>query len=244
MTIQSLLFAVILSITCTIASAQKDTGIMIDHSEDNCTIFLYKGDNDEWLSEKEWIEKYGRKKFRNTFPYKKEYSHVKEYDFIRWDFRRTITLSPGNIALWTRVFYSKEPTEDLITQAAALLDKVKIYNNKVVGYLSNQAFQDFKAGFYTLKPARWRAKVSYEFNEGRYIITMSNIEFFTTLALTTYWHYAVNSYESIYYLLYDGIGYKYDKYDNIINSMDYTFSNALYLGAGNSQIGERQAKGE
>lgn len=224
-----LLTALITSLFIAIgASAQKDTGIMLDHSIGYYNAFLYKDMNGEWLTENEWVEMYGRRAFRDTYPFKTDYSHIKEHYCIRWNYKDALSLSSTNTLYWSRIFTTDASIDALMEIAASKFENAKIYDNKVIGYLADKNFQDFRIGICTLNNAIWQAKITYEFKEGRYKVTVENIQYkFTVIYTGTFSE--VPHYDSLYTLLYDTMGTKRVWYDPFINSIDYTFCNELYL---------------
>lgn len=216
---------------------------------------LYSDANGDWLTREGWNEKYGRKDFRKHFPHPYYYDHVVERGYIRTYFLKTFKTVVGGDMEWSRVLESNLSIEDLKREAASKLSDV-IYEDdgSISGVIENREFiPDHNDKFYGMMTYVWRANVTYEFKEGRYRVTMSNIVCASTytrtdtyLSTSTYLNitsgYAVsidrgNSTWSLADLMYmEGITYEgkiYDEslYYQVANFFDRNFTAAVILSS-------------
>lgn len=138
---------------------------------------LYSDANGDWLTREGWNEKYGRKDFRKHFPHPYYYDHVVERGYIRTYFIETFKTVVGGDMEWSRVLESNLSIEDLKREAASKLSDV-IYQDdgSISGVIKNREFiPDHNDKFYGMMTDVWRANVTYEFKEGKYRVTLSNI---------------------------------------------------------------------
>lgn len=221
-----LLVALLVLITVT-SYSQQYSGIMKAHNKE----LLYSDPSGAWLTESDWIRLYGRKRFNSQFPNKTNYTHVQEKEFIRWNIEGAYThLSNGDI-IWSRVFQNDCPIETLTESATLILEKPQMDGNKVVGELTSQKFVDYEKGAWTTSNYRWSAKVTYEFRDGRYKVTLSNIKIQSTVTFSAGEYFRVqeeNTPEPLNHILYNN-GAKRLCYYAFINSIDHTFSNTTFL---------------
>lgn len=221
-----LVLALLLFVAAT-SYSQHYSGIM--KTQDNG--LLYSTPSEEWLTESDWVKQYGRKSFNYQFPNKTNYTHAQEREFIRWDIEEAYThLSNGEV-IWSRVFQNNSPIETLTESASLVLENPQINDNKVVGELTNQKFIDYEEGIWTTFNYRWSAKVTYEFRDGRYKVTLSNIKIQSTVTFSTGGYFRVqneNAPVPLSYILYNN-GEKRLCYNAFINSIDHTFSNTTFL---------------
>ena len=138
---------------------------------------LYSDANGDWLTREGWKEKYGRKDFKAHFPHPYYYDHVVERGYIRTYFRETFNMVVGGDMEWSRVLESSLPIEVLKREAASNLDNVTFEDEtSISGVIENHDFiPDHNDRFYGLYSYLWSANVTYEFKEGRYKVTLSNI---------------------------------------------------------------------
>lgn len=191
---------------------------------------VYSDSDGNWLQEDEWKNKYGRKAFRNAFPENGRYDHVQTPEYIRWNFRQAIT-NVGDMR-WSRVFESELNIEELKEAAKILLEDSIVEGDKVIGYLTNKSFYDFYKGLWTIENYKWSAKVIYEFRDGRYKVTMTNIKVQCDISMSVFSRgFSINkesNEEPLRDMLYNGSSQR-ATYEPYINSIDHTFSNITYL---------------
>ena len=163
-------------------NAQQPSEILLTINGDA----LYSDANGDWLTREGWIEKYGRKDFKAHFPHPYYYDHVVERGYIRTYFSKTLKTVVGGDMEWSRVLESNLSIEDLKREAASKLSDV-IYEDdgSISGVIENREFiPDHNDKFYGMMTDVWRANVTYEFKEGRYRVTLSNIECKSTVTKT------------------------------------------------------------
>ena len=216
---------------------------------------LYSDTNGDWLTREGWNEKYGRKDFRKHFPHPYYYDHVVERGYIRTYFLETFKTVVGGDMEWSRVLESNRSIEDLKREAASKLSDV-IYEDdgSISGVIKNREFiPDHNDKFYGMMTDVWRANVTYEFKEGKYRVTMSNIVCASTytrtdtyLSTSTYFNrtsgHAVtinrgNSTWSLADLMYrkrityEGKIYDESLYYQVANFFDRNFTAAVILSS-------------
>ena len=147
---------------------------------------LYSDANGDWLTREGWIEKHGRKDFKAHFPHPYYYDHVVERGYIRTYFRKTLKTVVGGDMEWSRVLESNLPIEVLKREAASNMDNVTFEGEtSISGVIKRRGFiPDHLDRFYGLISDVWSANVTYEFKEGRYRVTLSNIECKSTVTKT------------------------------------------------------------
>ena len=147
---------------------------------------LYSDANTDWLTREDWIKKYGRKDFKGHFRHPYYYDHVVERGYIRTYFRETFKTIVGGDMEWSRVLESSLSVEVLRRQAASNMDNVTYEDEtSISGIIVERGFiPDHNDRFYGLYFYVWSANVTYEFKEGRYKVTLSNIECKSTATKT------------------------------------------------------------
>ena len=142
----------------------------------NGTMVYSVGDG-TWLTREDWIQKFGRKNFRFNFPYPNYYDHVVEQGYIRTYVQKTFKTVVGGDIHWSRVLESNKSIELLRREAANKLNDV-IYQDEesLSGVIEGRGFiPDHRGRYFLMHSYEWRANVTYEFRDGRYKVTLSNI---------------------------------------------------------------------
>ena len=139
---------------------------------------LYSDANGDWLTREGWNEKYGRKDFRKHFPHPYYYDHVVERGYIRTYFLETFKTVVGGDMEWSRVLESNLSIEDLKREAISNMDNVTYEDDiSISGVIIGREFiPDHNSKYYGMGADIWSANVTYEFRDGRYKVTLSNIE--------------------------------------------------------------------
>lgn len=210
-----------------ICFGQNYNGILKAYNKE----LLYADDNGQWQTEANWKKKYGRKAFRSKFPDKTDYDHVQEQRFIRWDYEDAFTYLQNGEIIWSRVFISETPIDNLIQSACLILNNPIIEGNKIIGNLIEHAFVDYESGLFTTSFYVWSAKATYEFREGRYKVTLNNIKVRSTVEFSagSYFRaHGVSTTHPLNYLLFEN-GQKRISFKPFINSIDHSFSNICFL---------------
>ena len=191
---------------------------------------VYSDAEGNWYPESAWIAKYGRKQFKEAFPERNKYHHVQTADYIRWDYRDAFTA--GLDMRWSRVFESELDTNSLKDAAVILLEDAQVDGDKVIGSISSAPFEDYQFGMWSLGNYIWSAKVTYEFRDNRYKVTLSSIRVQCTVSVSAYGgglgFHSESVWEPLREILYNG-EYKRIQYEPFINSIDHTFCKILYL---------------
>ena len=139
---------------------------------------LYSDANGDWLTRGGSIKKYGRKDFKAHFRHPYYYDHVVERGYIRTYFRETFKTVVGGDMEWSRVLESDLPIDVLKRKAVSNMDNVTYEDEASISgvILEHRFIPDHNGRFYGLISCVWSANVTYEFKEGRYKVTLSNIE--------------------------------------------------------------------
>ena len=155
---------------------------------------LYSDANGDWLTRGGWIKKYGRKDFKAHFRHPYYYDHAVECGYIRTYFRETFKTIVGGDMEWSRVLESSLSVEVLRRQAASNMDNVTYEDEtSISGIIVERGFiPDHLDRFYGLYFYLWSANVTYEFKEGRYKVTLSNIECKSTVTKTDTYFSSLN----------------------------------------------------
>lgn len=138
---------------------------------------VYSDANGDWLTREGWNEKYGRKDFRKHFPHPYYYDHVVERGYIRTYFLETFKTVVGGDMEWSRVLESNLSIEDLKREAISNMDNVTYEDDiSISGVIIDRGFiLDHNDRCYSFGAEVWSANITYEFREGRYKVTLSNI---------------------------------------------------------------------
>ena len=165
-----MLFALFL---CSISANAQESEIMLTIKGN----VLYSEANGDWLTREGWNEKYGRKDFRKHFPHPYYYDHVVERGYIRTYFCKTFKTVIGGDMEWSRVLESNRSIEDLKREAISNMDNVTYEDDiSISGVIIDRGFiLDHNDKCYSLGAEVWSANITYEFREGRYKVTLSNI---------------------------------------------------------------------
>lgn len=159
---------------------------------------LYSDANGDWLTREGWNEKYGRKDFRKHFPHPYYYDHVVERGYIRTYFLETFKTVVGGDMEWSRVLESNLSIEDLKREAISNMDNVTYEDDiSISGVIVDREFiLDHNDRYYGMGADVWSANVTYEFRDGRYKVTLSNIKCTSKRIVTD--TYSSNSYGNSY----------------------------------------------
>lgn len=194
----------------------------------------------EWIDKNEWIELYGRKQFKLLFGdrWSDEFDHFEEEDYVRWNISTALQIKKNNCT-WQRVFPLECDIDKAIEIATATLQDAVIKDNVVEGHISDVEFIDrLPHLIFSMQNNIWQADVRYEFKDGRYRVTLTNIRSKLKMKIGTGYRSSLigvgvsvqdeNYYETIYNLLYND-GSRISAYDTFINSIDYTFCELFML---------------
>lgn len=190
----------------------------------------YSDAEGNWLTELQWTEKYGRKAFRKTFPQPYRANHVEEENYTRWNIKDAF--STDFDIRWSRVFSTNTNKEDLIKTAYDNLENPAIEGDKVYGQFSDRRFTDAPDCSWSVEKYTWSANVLYEFREGRYKVTLSDIKVQRTTAFDAHiFNITVKDEtprQSLRDILYDGFK-ELACFDYYTNHIDYSFCIATYI---------------
>ena len=216
---------------------------------------LYSDTDGDWLTREGWNEKYGRKDFRKHFPHPYYYDHVVERGYIRTYFLKTFKPVVGGDMEWSRVLESNLSIEDLKREAISNMDNVTYEDDiSISGVIIGREFiPDHNSKYYGMGADIWSANVTYEFRDGRYKVTLSNIECISKKVVTdTYssssalygqsYGYAVSvqrergawSLADLMYrkrITYEGKIYDESLYYQVANFFDRNFTSAVILSS-------------
>ena len=175
-----LLFALVISSITVVAQEYE---IIFALSKD----VIYTDHNGDYFTRRSWIKKYGRKDFKRNFPYPNNYNHVVEQWYTRSDFRETFKTVVGGDIEWSRVFESCLSMDVLKREAISNLDNVTYEDHESIsGVIVDRSFiPDNNGRLLGLGSYLWSANVTCEFREGRYKVTLSNVECMSTTTTTT-----------------------------------------------------------
>lgn len=223
---------ILAALLCSLSSAvAQQSGIL----KDSDGTLLY-GDGGEWLTRNKWIEKHSRKEFRKTFGNRVLYDHAQEFGMIRTDIQHSIRLvGEGNI-IWERVIESDISRDKLKLAARKRMASVIFESeDKIVGGVIEHGFiRDEEGRPWGVKNAHWKGIVSYEFKEGRYKITLSNIQY-KTLRSGSLGIYSLGVSTEKTYIPFANLLYPYSKrasdtrYHRLVDFIDYNFSTSFVL---------------
>lgn len=195
---------------------------------DNC--IKYSDSEGNWLTELQWTEKYGRKAFRKAFPKPYRADHVEETNYTRWNIEEAF--STDFDIQWSRVFTSDIDEDELIKAAYDILENPVIDGNKVSGRLADRGFTDTPQSTWSVEKYAWSANVLYEFRDGRYKVTLSDIKVQRTSTVDAHiFNFTVkdrNPKLALRDILYDGFD-KLNCFYSYTNNIDYSFCIATYI---------------
>ena len=204
----------------------------------NGTMVYSVGDG-TWLPREAWIEKFGRKTFRSIFPYPNYFDHFVEQGYIRTYVQKSFKNVVGGDIQWSRVLESNKSIELLKREAASKLNDV-IYEDEesISGVIEDRSFvPDHRGRYFLMYSYLWRANVTYEFRDGRYRVTLSNIYCGSTASLSLYsgLGFSVNSGDvpeplSNFLYVYDIDGYN-EYWLSVSNFFDRNFTAAVILSS-------------
>lgn len=207
----------------------------------NGTMVYSVGDG-TWLSREAWIEKFGRKNFRLNFPYPNYFDHFVEQGYIRTYIQKSFKNVVGGDIEWSRVLESNKSIELLKREAASNLNDV-IYEDEtsLSGVIEGRRFvPDHRDRYFLMYSYLWRANVTYEFRDGRYKVTLSNIycgsnDSFSIYGGSSVLGYSISSYEepeplSNFLYVYDIEGYN-EYWWARANFFDRNFTAAVILSS-------------
>ena len=142
-------------------------------------VLLYSDDSGKWLTRKDWQNKYGRKKFHETFGDGSRYDHSQELHFLRTDIQNSVELVGEGNAVWSRVITTDAPREELILAARKRMASIIFESeDKIIGAIIEHGFiRDDLGRPWGVKNANWKGIVTYEFREGRYKVSVSHVQY-------------------------------------------------------------------
>ena len=224
-----------------VSSHAQEYEVLKDRNE----VFYFSDENGNWLTRDEWQDRFGRKAFRKHFGNGTRHDHSQEADFYRNNIQHSIKLvGEGNI-VWERIVESDAPREELMMAARKRMASIiHESDDKIVGGIIEHGFiRDELGRPWGIKHAHWKGIVTYEFREGRYKISVSNIQYkasrggslgIYTLSLST-----EKAYAPIANLLYpysDKAGsYRYFR---LVDFLDYNFTTTFVLFEADTQEDE------
>lgn len=197
-----------------------------------CFVYKYLSEKGEWLKWDEFIQPYSkadrRRLYREVY---EDYDHVKGLDYTRWWILESIKTTGSNV-VWSRVFESDVSVAELKEAACATLESCMVNGDIVTGSITDQMFlEQFTDNEYAIF-STWKGYVRYEFREGRYRISVTNIYVkslaelgvdFGLIEMT-----AVATYTPIYSYL-SQLSPTGERYKRIVDVIDYNFCRTLYL---------------
>lgn len=197
---------------------------------------LYSDSDGQWLTRKAWQNKHGRKAFRAHFGDGSRYDHSQEIDFLREDIQQSITLmGEGNI-VWSRVVKSSISHKELKIAARKRMANV-IYEteNTIIGGIIEHGFiRDHLGRPWGIKQAHWKGIISYEFKDGRYKVTVSQIQYKaergSSLGIYSLSFVTEKTYAPFANLLYPYSRKAEDnRYYRLVDFLDYNFTSMFVL---------------
>ena len=197
---------------------------------------LYSDDNGEWLTRDKWVERYGRKAFRQHFGNGLCYDHAQEMDFLREDIMQSIQLLGEGNVVWERVVESDTPHSELFLAARKRMANIIFESkDKIVGGIVEHGFiRDDQGRPWGIKHAHWKGIVSYEFKEGRYKVSVSHIQYKaergSSLGIYSLSFSTAKAYAPFANLLYPyGKRANMSRYYRLVDFLDYNFTSTFVL---------------
>lgn len=197
---------------------------------------LYSDAEGRWLMREAWQQRYGRKEFRAHFGNGTRYDHSQEIDFLREDIQQSIKLmGEGNI-IWSRVVHSDTPHKELKIAARKRMASLVYESDSIIigGVIEHGFARDYQGRPWGIKQAHWKGIVTYEFKDGRYMVSVSHVQYkaergsslgIYSLALST-----EKAYAPFANLLYPYSRKASDsRYYRLVDFLDYNFTSMFVL---------------
>lgn len=199
---------------------------------------LYSDDNGEWQTRQSWEKMYGAKRWKEVFRGRTP-DHIQEHNYIRYNYIETVKHIGNGQVVWSRVIEDDRQIDELIQRATEVVTNACVDGNVVTGNFSAVNFKSGHRSTYNLTPYLVDGDVRFEFREGRYKITVTNIMWRERKPSTFYASGGslgvgvndTNPNRPVYDLLYDSDGVQRPSatYRARVDDIDYTYCEMFIL---------------
>lgn len=126
-------------------------------------------------------------------------------------------------AQWSRVFEDDRDVETLKYLTLFIVRNPKVFDNMVVGEIQHLCIQDKTISSHDMAKYEFHGIVTYEFREGRYRVTVSQI-------MMSHWGDSLAGYSPLRPYIFDSEGNYHLAYKTHIRYIDNQFSEVFKLG--------------